>query len=110
VILHGSFSLATRRYYAGTGNFGKFQRRTIWPHLARFAPLCGAFSQVRMLPSAGNISFIFQLLTEQLATLRKPHLADEKWCSAITRPIVFTHAGFEMKLPATWWSSVSQEG
>jgi hypothetical protein len=53
---------------------------------------------------------MFQLLIEQLAALRKPHLADEKWCSAITGPIVFTHAEFEMKLPATWWSSVSQEG
>jgi hypothetical protein len=53
---------------------------------------------------------MFQLLIEQLEALRKPHLADEKWCGAITSLIVFTHAGFEMKLPATWWSSVSQEG
>jgi hypothetical protein len=78
-----------------------------WRNLA---PLCGAFSQVRMLPPAGNISFIFQLLIEQLGAPGKPHLADEKWCSAITRPIVFTHTEFEMKLPATWWSGVSQEG
>jgi hypothetical protein len=45
VIFHGLLSLTTQRYYAGTGNFGKLQRRTIWPHLARAYPLCGAFSQ-----------------------------------------------------------------
>jgi hypothetical protein len=89
---------------------GSCQRRTIWPHLGCFGPLCGAFSQPQMTAAARNISFIFQLLIEQSATLRKPHLSDEKWCSAITSPIVFTHAEFKMKLPATWWSSVSQEG
>jgi hypothetical protein len=36
-----------RRYYAGSGNFGKFRRRTIWPHLGCLGALCGAFSQLR---------------------------------------------------------------
>ena len=53
---------------------------------------------------------MFQILIEHYRTLRKPQYADEKWCTAITGPIVFTHANFKMRLPAIWRNSVSQKG
>lgn len=57
-----------------------------------------------------GLSLQYQRLIEAFGALRKPHGRNEKWCTAITQQIVFTHDGFAMRLPATWWRSVSQEG